>query len=312
VVPLRGNPEGLAFDPATATLVAGVDGGVAVLSPEGVLMKTVDLGARPRHVELAEEGGAVLVPLEGSDRLAVVGLPTGDVRQRVAVGRQRHDAAAVDGKVFVGNELGDTLSALDGDAVRATVLAPVQPGGVAAGGGSVIVVGVRGRRVEMLDPSTLTERATQDAGVGPTHVVADDSFAYVADTQGDAILVYRLGSEPSRIGRATARGTRYAWRSTPAATGSGSRSPRPTNSSITASLVDGSPGGPSTPRSASPTALPSSLAPERCTSPGRPTVNSRSSRQMGEGRRHAPHRRPHRSEYCAAPGGFPTRSRSSG
>jgi DNA-binding beta-propeller fold protein YncE len=80
---------------------------------------------------------------------------------------------------------------------------------VAAGGGSVIVVGVRGRRVEMLDPSTLTERATQDAGVGPTHVVADDSFAYVADTQGDAILVYRLGSEPSRIGRATARGTPY-------------------------------------------------------------------------------------------------------
>jgi DNA-binding beta-propeller fold protein YncE len=190
-------------------VVAGVDGGVAVLSPDGASLKAVGLGARPRHVQLAEGGGAVLVPLEGSDELVVVGLPAGEVRQRVKVGRQPHDATAGAGRVFVGDELADTVSVIEGPVVRATVPGPVQPGGVAAASGSVVVVGVRGRHLKVFDASTLGESATLDGGVGPTHVVADQSFAYMADTQGDAILVYRLGAHPSRVGRAVVQGTPY-------------------------------------------------------------------------------------------------------
>ncbi len=209
VVLLLGHPEGLAFDPVTATLVAGVDGGAAVLSPDGASMTTLTLGARPRHIGLAENGGAVLVPLEGSDELVVVGLPGGEVRLRVRVGRQPHDAAAAVGRVFVGDELADTISVIEGSAVRSTVPGPVQPGGVAAGGESVVVIGVRGRRLKVVDARTLAEMATLDAGVGPTHVVADRSFAYVADTQGDAILVYRLDPRPERVSRTTVPGTPY-------------------------------------------------------------------------------------------------------
>ncbi|MGH9010754.1 MAG: YncE family protein, partial [Acidimicrobiia bacterium] len=209
VVPLPGHPEGLAFDPVTATLAAGVDGGVAVLDPDGASRTTLDLGARPRHVGLAENGGAVLVPLEGSDELVVVGLPAGEVRQRVAVGRQPHDAAAAAGRVFVGDELADTISVIEGSAVRATRPGPIQPGGVSASAGSVVVVGVRGRHLKVLDATTLAEVATLEAGVGPTHVVADQSFAYVADTQGDAILLYRLGADPERVGRVATPGTPY-------------------------------------------------------------------------------------------------------
>lgn len=209
VVPLSGHPEGLAFDPVSATLIAGVDGGVAVLNPDGASMTTLTLGARPRHVGLAENGGAVLVPLEGSDELVVVGLPAGEVRRKVRVGRQPHDAAAVAGRVFVGDELADTISVIEGSAVRDTLPGPVQPGGVAAGGKSVAVIGVRGRQLKVLNATTLAEVATLDAGVGPTHVVADRSFAYVADTQGDAILVYRLDPPPERASRTAVPGTPY-------------------------------------------------------------------------------------------------------
>ena len=209
VVPLPGRPEGLAFDLVSATLVAGVDGGVAVLNPDAASMSTLTLGARPRHVGLAENDGAVLVPLEGSDELVVVGLPAGEVRLRVRVGRQPHDAAAAAGRIFVADELADTISVIEGSAVRGAVPGPVQPGGVAAGGESVVVIGVRGRQLKVLDATTLAEVATLDAGVGPTHVVADGSFAYVADTQGDAILVYRLGPRPERVGRAAVPGTPY-------------------------------------------------------------------------------------------------------
>ena len=209
VVPLPGRPEGLAFDPVTAKLVAGVDGGVVVLDPGGGSAQLVGLGARPRHVGLAEGGGAVLVPLEPADELVVVGLPGGEVRQRVRVGRQPHDAAGAAGKIFVSDESADTVSVIEGSAVRATLPAPTQPGGVATDGESVVVIGVRGRRLGVLDASAVTERGRLDAGVGPTHVVAHQSFAYVTDTQGDAILVYRLGARPERAGRTAAPGAPY-------------------------------------------------------------------------------------------------------
>lgn len=206
---LPGHPEGLVFDAGTSTLIAGVDGGVALLSPDGTLVKVVELGARPRHVALAEHGGAALVPLEGSDELVVVGLPDGEVRQRVRVGRNPHDAAAAAGRVFVGDEFADTISVIGGSVVQATLPGPVQPGGVAVGGSSLAVVGVRGRHLKVLDTTTLGETATLDAGVGPTHVVASGPLGYVSDTQGDAILSYRLGAEPRRVGRTAVPGAPY-------------------------------------------------------------------------------------------------------
>ena len=209
VVPLPGRPEGLAFDPGSGRLVAGVDGGVAVLNADGGSVQMVDLGARPRHVGLVEGGGAVLVPLEPADELVVVGLPGGEVRQRVRVGRQPHDAAAAAGRIFVSDESADTVSVIEGSGVRATLPAPIQPGGVATDGESIVVIGVRGRRLSVLDAATVTERKRLDAGVGPTHVVAHQSLAWVTDTQGNEILVYRLGARPERAGRADAPGAPY-------------------------------------------------------------------------------------------------------
>jgi hypothetical protein len=54
------------------------------------------------------------------------------------------------------------------------------------------VVDARTRRVVLLDARSLEEVADAPAGVGPTDVVAGGRFVYVADTAGEALLVFEL------------------------------------------------------------------------------------------------------------------------
>ena len=57
------------------------------------------------------------------------------------------------------------------------------------------MVGVRGLALEVYDADTLRSLGRIDAGEGPTHIVAcPGNRFYVADTCGDAILVY--GARP--------------------------------------------------------------------------------------------------------------------
>ena len=206
VVPLSGQPEGLAWDSTTDTIAVAVrDPGAVVLvdAVTGAEQVRVPLGGAARHLQLAAPGGLVLVPSENDDRLYRVMLPDGTVSAATPVGRQPHDAApAAGGRVFVGDELADTVHILEADGSSLVVAAPAQPGGVAssADGSVVVVVGVRGRRIAAYaaDGKRLGET---DCGVGPTHVRAgaggSDLF-YVADTQGDAILVFRAGPDGIR------------------------------------------------------------------------------------------------------------------
>jgi DNA-binding beta-propeller fold protein YncE len=78
-------------------------------------------------------------------------------------------------------------------------------------GSSVVVVGVRGRRIEAYTPGGRA-LGTAPAGVGPTHVAAGPGgLFYVADTEGGAVLVYTVTSDgPRLLGRvATRPGTPY-------------------------------------------------------------------------------------------------------
>src|SRR5262249_52515907 len=117
------------------------------------------------------------------------------------------------GTVFVGNEYSDTVTLVRDGRAAGTVPCPVQPGGVAASadGSVVVVVGVRGRHIEAY---TADGRAlgTAPCGVGPTHVRAGAGHLfYVADTEGDALLVFEAGTDGVRqVGRAaTAGGAPY-------------------------------------------------------------------------------------------------------
>lgn len=204
VVPLAGEPEGLAWDTTTGTIAVAVrapDGVALVDGPTGVERARIPLAGAARHLELAAPGGPVLVPSEGNDRLYRLALPSGTVTAEAPVGRQPHDVApAAGGTVFVGDELADTVHLLAPDGSSQILAAPAQPGGLASApdGSVVVVVGVRGRRIAAYAPDGRM-LGSADCGVGPTHVRAGTGgLFYVADTQGGAVLVFQTGPDGIR------------------------------------------------------------------------------------------------------------------
>lgn len=216
VVPLPGQPEGLVWDTKTGTIAAatrGPDGVTLVDAATGQERARIPLAGAARHLQLAAPGGPVLVPSEGNDRLYQVGLPAGAVLSDRGVGRQPHDAApAAGGRIFVGDEFADTAHILAADGTDTVVPAPAQPGGVATSldGSVAVVVGVRGRRIRAYSAEGKALGET-DAGVGPTHVRAGlGNVFYVADTQGDAVLVYQTGTDGIRqVNRISTGGAPY-------------------------------------------------------------------------------------------------------
>jgi DNA-binding beta-propeller fold protein YncE len=205
VVEVGNKPEGLAFDPATRILAVGLtnpDQLALVDVDTGMVVRRVPLPESPRHLELAGRGGPVLVPAERADALVEVGLPSGRTRV-VPVGRFPHDAAAARGRIFVADELGNTVSVVKSGRTIRTLRAPRQPGGVAASRDSryVAVIGVRERALEVFDARTLRSTGTVDVGLGPTHLVGGRGRFFVVDTRGNGLLEVRL--DPLRIHRRT-------------------------------------------------------------------------------------------------------------
>jgi DNA-binding beta-propeller fold protein YncE len=204
-------PEGLVFDAATGLVVVGLRSpdGIALVDRDGELVRRIDLDGAPRHLALAGPGGPVLVPAEGSDQLVTVALPDGRIESVTPVGRNPHDAVAVGMRVFVANEFADSVSVVVDGKVVDEIPAPVQPGGIGVSRDAVAVVGVRGRQTKVFDAASLDELGTPVTGAGPTHVVGDDDRLFVADTNGDAILVLSAGPEVEEIARIQATGAPY-------------------------------------------------------------------------------------------------------
>jgi hypothetical protein len=215
VVEVGPKPEGVVFDARTGLVAVGVNDPdeLVLLDRDGRVRKRVPLPGPPRHLQLAGPGGPVLVPTEPANALVEVTLPEGGTRA-TAVGAQPHDATAGrDGRIFTADERGSTVSEVrDGRRVR-SVPVDTQPGGIAAVGDQVAVVAVQAYTVELYDQRTLRGQGARNAGLGPTHVVAgDDGRIYVADTRGDAILVYATEPRLKVAGRRTDRAGRRAVR----------------------------------------------------------------------------------------------------
>jgi DNA-binding beta-propeller fold protein YncE len=212
VLPLPGKPEGLAVSSSYDVVAVGVrdPNGVALLDiAGGTRRRMVALAGAPRHLQLAGPRGPLLVPAEGADRLYEIALPEGRITTTVPVGRNPHDAAAAGDAIFVTDEFADTVSVVRAGRRDAVLPAPTQPGGIAAAadGSVVVTVGVRGRQVQAYAPDGRS-LGTAPAGIGPTHVRAGTGgLFYVADTQGDAVLVFEAGADGIRqVGTVTTAG----------------------------------------------------------------------------------------------------------
>jgi len=212
VVEVGAEPEGVAADPRTGLVAVGlrdpprlvlVDGGT------GRVVRRVPLPAPARHLQLSDRS-RVLAPAESADVLVEVPLAVDKRSVITPVGEFPHDAAAAAGRVLVANEDEDSVTIIEGDRTTHTLEAPQGPGGVAAAGGSsVAVVGVRAHRVTLYDVIGRRKVGEATGGVGPTHVVATDGMVYVADTEGDAILVYRVRPRFEFVDRANLPGSPY-------------------------------------------------------------------------------------------------------
>lgn len=213
VVAVGNAPEGAVADPATGLVAVGLrepDELALVDGATGEVTRRVPLPGAPRHLGLAAPGGPVLVPAERADELIPVSLPHGHADE-VPVGVFPHDAVAAGGKVFVGDERGNTVSVVDGDRVRRLPVA-TQPGGLAAvdEGRVLAVVSVRERVVELYDTRTLERLARAPAGAGPTHVVpGSGGRIYVVDTTGDGLLLFETRPELRLTRRVALLGAPY-------------------------------------------------------------------------------------------------------
>jgi DNA-binding beta-propeller fold protein YncE len=201
VVPAGSGAEGVAFDPKTGTVAVGTSSGVLLFDTAGRLLHSVSLPAGPRHIALQAPGGPFLVPAQGADELAFVDPESGRVQALVRTGLWPHDVVAAEGRVFVGNELGNSLSVIQGTTVVATIPVVTQPGGLASVGGALAIVGVRARRLELLGMSSLRPIAVVPAESGPSHVVSYRSYLYVVDTGGGSLLVYATRPRLHQIDR---------------------------------------------------------------------------------------------------------------
>ncbi|MDA2895367.1 YncE family protein [Mycolicibacterium sp. BiH015] len=189
------SPEGIVVDPVTRTVA------VATRDPFELVLLNADTGditgrtpipGAVRHLQLAEPGGPVLVPVESADALVRVELPGGAAEPQIITGTVPHDASqAPDGTTFVANELGGTVSAVRDGRVIKVFTDSVQPAGLAPVGDRMGLLDVRKNDLTIYDTTNLTIVGSTPAGAGPTHLVADKHGRLIAtDTRGDAVRVF--------------------------------------------------------------------------------------------------------------------------
>jgi DNA-binding beta-propeller fold protein YncE len=197
------SPEGVVVDDATRTVAVatrGPDEVVVIDADSGAVTDRVALPGSARHLQLATPG-TVLVPVETANALVRVDLREKAASPPIITGTSPHDAAvAANGAVFVGNELGGTVTALRGDHIVKVFTDSVQPAGLAAFGTAIGMIDARTNTVTVYDAEKLTIVGSAPAGAGPTHLVADRHGRMIAaDTRGDTLRVFEPLPTPHEV-----------------------------------------------------------------------------------------------------------------
>lgn len=187
-------PQGIVFDDQTGLLAVAVREPFRLLLIDSDTMrvvKSIPLPGKVRHLQIAEPGGPVLVPVESANQVLEVTLPDGDVRA-TDVQRQPHDAATTaNGDLVVGNEFSGSISVVRDGEVVTTFDDLMQPGGVVTDGNTAVVIDVKDYSVTTYDLDTMERVARVQAGDGPTHgVMLNDGRLAVTDTRGGDVLIF--------------------------------------------------------------------------------------------------------------------------
>jgi DNA-binding beta-propeller fold protein YncE len=214
IVPVGKAPEGVVVDAATRMVAVATrdpDALVLLNADTDQITQRVPLPGFVRHLQLANPGGPVLVPVESANALVRVELPSGLALPQVVMGVVPHDAAqAANGTVFVANEHGGTVSVLRGLQVVKVFADSVQPAGLASVGQSMGLVDVRKNDLTIYNTHDLNIVGSTPAGDGPTHLVADKHGRLIAtDTRGDAIRVFEPLPTPHQVGEVAQPGGPY-------------------------------------------------------------------------------------------------------
>ncbi|MDT5097835.1 MAG: hypothetical protein QOC76_1572 [Mycobacterium sp.] len=213
-VPVGDKPEGVVVDAVTRMVaVAKRDPNELVLmnADTGDVVNRVPLPGVVRHLQLANPGGPVLVPVESANALVRVELPSGRALPQVVTGVMPHDASqAANGTVFVANEHGGTVTVLRGEEVVKVFADSVQPAGLAPVGESMGLIDVRKNDLTVYDTQNLSIVGSVPAGDGPTHLVADKHGRMIAaDTRGDTVRVFEPLPTPHQVGEVAQPGGPY-------------------------------------------------------------------------------------------------------
>lgn len=214
IVPVGKAPEGVVVDATTRTVaVAKRDPNELVLlnADTGDIVTRVPLPGFVRHLQLADPGGPVLVPVESANALVRVELPSGRAQPQVVTGTVPHDASeAENGTVFVANEHGGTVTVLRGEEIVKVFTDSVQPAGLAPVGHVMGLIDVRKNDLTVYDTENLSIVGSVSAGDGPTHLVADKHGRMIAaDTRGGAVRVFAPLPTPHQIGYVAQQGGPY-------------------------------------------------------------------------------------------------------
>ena len=211
VVDIGAGAEGLAFDETSGSIALGLreDYRLAFVDPGRMSIEfQVPIPNPVRHLAVSPEG-VVAVPAESANSVFEVTATRGVVAE-VPAGEHPHDAVYADGKLFAAGEFSDTVSVIRDGKVIESLPAPVQPGGIAAIGDRYLaLIAVSERVLQVYDARSNEVLGVTDAGTGPTHIETLGDEAYVADTEGDVIRRFRIGSKPVQTAKVAAPGTPY-------------------------------------------------------------------------------------------------------
>ncbi|GFG51022.1 hypothetical protein CQY20_22300 [Mycolicibacterium agri] len=214
IVTVGAAPEGVVVDAATRLVaVAKRDPNELLLlnADTGQIVNRVPLPGVVRHLQLANRGGPVLVPVESANSLLRVELPSGRTLPQLLTGTAPHDAAqAANGTVFVANEHGGTVTVLRGQEFLRVFADSVQPAGLASVGSSMGLIDVRKNDLTVYDVESLNIVGSTPAGDGPTHLVADKHGRLIAtDTRGNMVRVFEPLPTPHQVGAVAQPGGPY-------------------------------------------------------------------------------------------------------